>query len=272
MDFNHRVLSTVIIDCRVLQTKTMKSTTLLLFAIGLLASCSTDKPNKTEPKIEEEIPEIQIETTEYNFPEFDLPENYYLDSISVFDSVSRASYNAFFVQSSLEEMKAFNSLMRFDIRGQISRVQEYVNAAELDSNFEVIFSFVLRPIEFFTDDKVISVTHIIDDYTEGGNHHNYSWHSFNFNLNSNKKVSFSEVFNLQTEEDSLKFIALAEERMLDGGCTGWGMPIKLDFSFGKRGIYINPQLSWACGMARSLFPWSEFAVPGATQVIDPKRE
>lgn len=245
----------------------------LLISILLLASCTSNEKNRVESETEEEIGEVHVVSTAYEYPEFELPENFYLDSIYTYDSLTRASYSAYFLQSSLDEMTTFNSLMKLDAWGQITRVQQYVDPYnEAFGDFEVIFSFVLKPVSFFSDKNVVSVRHIIDEYTEGGNHHNHSSYSFNYNLHKKQKVNFNDVFNLRTSTDSTQFFTTAEERVIGGGCTGWGNPSNLDFSFGEEGIYIDPNLGWACGRTRSLFPWEEFLGPDAKKVIEPERE
>lgn len=248
----------------------MKLTAILVITL-LLASCGSKQEKKTEPEIEDVVEEVYLNSTAYEYPEFNLPENFYLDSIYTYDSLSRASYSAYYLQSSLKDMTTFNSLMKADAWAQITKVQEFVDPYnEAFGDFEVIFSFGLRPISFFSDDNVISIRHIIDEYTEGAAHHNHTSYSFNYNLNKKQKMHFSDVFNLRTSADSLQFITTAEQRVIDGGCSsGWGSPHDVDFSFGDEGIYIDPNLGWACSGTRSLFPWDEFRGSKDKTVIEP---
>jgi len=252
----------------------MKHLTLLVLVL-VLASCENNQDEKvdSEPEIEEDLGEVHVVSTAYEYPEFKIPENYFLDSISIYDSLTRASYSAFYLQSSEEGMTTFNSLMKLDAQAQIMKTQQYIDPYnEAFGDFEVIFSFVLKPVSFFSNPNVVSVSHIIDEYTEGGNHHNHSSYSFNYSLPKKQKVNFNDVFNLRTSEDSIQFFTTAETRLVDGGCTGWGNPTNLDFSFGEEGVFINPNLGWACSGTRSLFPWDEFRGPEDKEVIEPEME
>lgn len=237
----------------------MKTFRKILIFVTLLYSCSSEQNVKIEPetlKAEEPITEIQLNSTAYHYPELVLPESYYLDTLSILDSISRGSYTSFFVQSTSKGSESFNELMKIDVMDHIKYVQGFVDPYSGDSQFETLFSYLLKPISFYKDDEVISITHIIDEYSEGGNHHNYGWHSFNYDLNKKHEIKFNDVFSVRSTADTLGFISLAEEHVLDNGCIGWGNIQWIDFSFGKDGIYLNPDLSWACGQVRSLFPYN----------------
>jgi len=131
--------------------------------------------------------------------------------------------------------------------------QTYVEPYEGNSTTTIIYSYQLGPTEIYTDSQIISISNIIDTYTEGGNHHNYTRYTFNYNLDANEPIGFNDVFSLKSKNDSTEFIAYAEQ--YTNGCAEWGRSYEyLDFSFTENGIYINPNLSWACMSTRSLLP------------------
>jgi hypothetical protein len=193
-------------------------------------------------------------STAYDFPELKIPENFYFDSISIFDSVSRAEYDSYFIQSSLPNMKEFNQVVTKAVKDRIKFEQLYVDPYDEDSFTYPVFTYIMAPIEFYSDDDKISITHVIDTYTQGGNHDNYSWFTLNYDLKNNKLIHFKDVFDLPASKDSADFVEFAVRHKI-AFCMDWTMPFdSVDFSFTGNGIYINPELSWACSQNRSLLP------------------
>lgn len=235
----------------------MKNKIIQFLLLLFICSCNF----KQEEKIENIEPDsltnqinIAVESTAYEFPEIKLPDNYYLDTITIYDQRSKANYEAYYPQSTLPEMKRFNQAIFQFVNDQIKYEQEFVDSYEGDTETDIIFSYQLKPVEIYSDSIVISISNIIDTYTEGGNHHNYTRCTFNYNLLDNEMIEFSDIFNLQSRNDSIEFIAYAEQFAND--CKEWGWPYEfLDFSFSENGIYINPNLSWACISTRSLLPF-----------------
>jgi hypothetical protein len=235
----------------------MKIYTIQILLLLLVCSCNLKQEGKIESEKTDTLTnqiEMHVASTAYQFPDIELPQNYYIDSITIYDTVSRAKYNAYYLQSNLPEQKKFNQVIVQLVKDQIMIEQKYVDPYNGDSPIDIIYSYELRPTEIYLDSQLISISNIIDTYTEGGNHHNYTRYTFNYNLITNKAIEFNDVFSLQSKNDSTEFIVYAEQHVLNA-CTDWGWPYKyLDFSFAENGIYINPNLSWACISTRSLLP------------------
>ncbi len=236
-----------------------KLNTIQLFLLALACSCNFIEESHSDSRGRDSLSnstKISFPSTTYEFPNIELPKNFYLDSITIYDTISRASYTAYCLQSNLLENKKFNQEIQQFVKGLITIEQSYIDSYNENSPIDIIHSFLLRPVEIYTDSKIISVSNIIDTYTEGGNHHNYVRSTFNFNLNTNKLIQINDIFSLYNKNDSTEFVRYAEQHTND--CIEWGWPYKnLDFSFTENGIYINPNLSWACVATRSLLPLDE---------------
>ncbi|MBK8805694.1 MAG: hypothetical protein IPO21_03190 [Bacteroidales bacterium] len=233
----------------------MNANTIQIF-IMLLVFSSSCKPIKEvgSYKTDSAINHIGISTA-YKFPPLEIPKGMYLDSIAVYDSLSRAGYIAYYLQSKEIENVGFNQVILQEVKNQIIHEQQFVEPYEEDLPDEIIYSYILRPTEIYSNGQIISISNIIDTYYKGGNHHNYTRHTFNYDLKKHKPIRFNDVFRLQSKTDSAEFITFAEQFTLDG-CTDWDLPYEyLDFSFANSGIYINPNLSWACISTRSLLPY-----------------
>ena len=230
----------------------MKINTVPFFLLLIVYSCNFKQEGEKKHLFTSQI-EIPVASTAYEFSDIELPNSFYLDSIKIYDTISRANYEACYLQSDLPENKRFNQQMLQFVKNQIALEQMYVEPYEENSPIDIVHSYQLRPVEIYSDSQIISISNIIDTYTEGGNHHNYTRYTFNYNLNANKPIGFNDVFSLENKNDSTEFIIYAEQHT--NGCSEWGWPYKyLDFSFVENGIYINPNLSWACVSTRSLLP------------------
>jgi hypothetical protein len=152
-------------------------------------------------------------------------------------------------------MKVFNNKITEVMKDRIQWERSYVDPCDGSTLYECGYTFVLRPTVFYSSKDVISITHVVDTYGAGGNHHNYSWLTFNFDLKRNEQIHFRNVFNLPSRKDSIAFAASVRENSVNGDSMGWDVPFdSVDFSFTDNGMYINPDLSWACAQNRSLLP------------------
>jgi hypothetical protein len=193
-------------------------------------------------------------STAYKFPELKIPDTFHFDTISIYDSILRSRYDAHYLQSSLPQMKIFNRAIRNAMKARIQLEQSYADTDNGNVLGDPVFTYDLKPIEFYSDGHIISITHIADTYAEGANHHNYAWFTFNFDLKKNERIRFQDVFNLQDQQDSVAFIESVYQHKIED-CMDWNMPFdSVDFSFTTNAIYINPELSWACALNRSLLP------------------
>jgi len=194
------------------------------------------------------------ESTDYTFDlKIKLPKGFYFDTIVIKDSIRRAEYELYCLQSSLPGMVKFNRAIRKELVKNVKKDMQYVDPYNGDEVIDPIYNYELGPFEFYISDKLLSLCCIIDTYTWGGNHHNYSWYTFNFNLMTNTIIRFKDVFKLKNSKDLATFAEIIKRHQQgDSGCTDWESPIdSVDFSFVKKGICINPELSWACGMQRA---------------------
>lgn len=226
----------------------------LALLICLFYSCSFLQNKRIKALKSDFVNQNLTFSTAYNFPELKIPKDFYFDSISIYDSVSRAEYDSYFIQSSVPNMKEFNQIIAKAVNERIKFEQLYVDSYVGDAPGYPIFTYIMRPIEFYSDDDKISITHVIDTYSEGGNHDNYSWFTLNYDLKNDKLIHFKDVFDLPASKDSADFVEFVVRNKI-AFCMDWTMPFdSVDFSFTSNGIYINPELSWACGQNRSLLP------------------
>ncbi len=234
----------------------MKNTTISISILLLACSCAckqAEQKSSAELSLLNKPIKISTMSTAYEFPDIQLPIHFYLDSIVVYDSTSRANLTAHYLQSAQPEKKKFNQMVLQFIKNQIATELADLDPYSEDSPALIAYSYMLRPVEIYLDSQRISVYNIIDTYSEGGNHHNYTQRSFNYDLRTNKMIKFDDVFDLRSKIDSVEFIRYAEQ--FANGCEEWEWPYKhLDFSFADSGIYINPNLSWACASTRSMLP------------------
>ncbi len=232
----------------------MKIIALQILILLLICSCNStqDNQNISNNNITDSV--VVSESTAYLFPELEIPAGFYFDTIAVYDPLSRANYVSYFFISSKPEMKEFNNAITAAMEKQIRYEQSFVDPYNGDSPADPIYTYDLGPVKFYSDDRLISITHVADTYTEGGNHHNYSWFTFNFDLKKNRVIRFSDVFLLKSRKDSVAFVEFVIRNEVED-CMDWSLPFdSVDFSFTDSGMYINPELSWACAQNRSFIP------------------
>jgi len=236
--------------------------TKIFIIFTLLFSCNLNSETEKETDITKNELHNNIEfiTTEYNFPEIKYPTGFYTDTISIFDTLTNAYYTALCINSDKPEMATFNKIIHKSVITQINTEKSFINADFELTNDKSAFTYKFAPIEFYLNKDIISITHIIDTYTEGGNHHNYSWYTFNYNIKRNRIITFKNVFRLNSTEDSASFVAFVMRHKYKNECLELILPFdSIDFSFCKKGIYINPDLAWSCISARSLLPIDSLA-------------
>jgi hypothetical protein len=240
------------------KTSSIPLNTIKFYALPLLVclfySCSFFHKKSIQRQNSDFVNQDLTFSTAYNFPELKIPKDFYFDSISIYDSISHAEYDSYFIQSSGPNMKEFNSAIAKAVNERIKFEQLYVEPYFGDAPDYPVFTYFMRPIEFYSDDDKISITHVIDTYSEGGNHHNYSWFTLTYDLKNNNLIHFKDVFDLPASKDSADFVEFVHRHKI-GFCMDWTVPFdSVDFSFTGNGIYLNPELSWACGQNRSLLP------------------
>jgi len=232
--------------------------TILLFPFLFYVFSGCDYFNKPSEKVVDTVrvfPGIDILSTAYNY-QFtqQLPKGFYFDTLSFFDSTLKSQYTIHVLQN--KEMMHFNNSIIDAYTKMIEINKSYFNPFEIEADSFFYYSYTLGPHEFYKDDNIISICCVRDDYTYGGNHHNYSLSTFNYDIKNKKVILFKDVFKLKNQKDSIHFIRMCERNVLGGSelaCSRWfDRYDSLDFSFNKLGIIINPQLDWACGMQRSL--------------------
>jgi hypothetical protein len=196
---------------------------------------------------------VEEMSTDYVFDfKFQIPGGFYFDTLHLRDSIHKADYKLYCLQSTLPRMKEFNFAIRNELLHNAKEDMQSVNSLYDEIPVDPLFTYELGPFEFFMNDKLLSLCCIIDTYGFQGNHHNYSWYTFNYNLRQNKIIRFSDVFKINSSADSVEFVRLANRRMENVYRDDWNTPYEpVDFSFVKRGVCVNPDLSWACSMQRA---------------------
>jgi hypothetical protein len=233
---------------------TIAKTTLLCLLLALLSACNT-ATNESKIGTDSLPPDIPVPvSTAYKFPELNWPPGYSLGMLALYDSASRARYEADFLQSSAQSLNGFSEASLEAVKQRIQYEQQYVDPYKGDSPVDPMYTFKMAPVAFYSDSSVISVTYVADTYGEGGNHHNYSWFTFNYDLKKKKRICFRDFFGLRGRKDSVDFAGLVYRHRLED-CMDFDAPFdSVDFAFTAGGIYINPELSWACAQNRSLIP------------------
>lgn len=224
------------------------------FYILLLFGCKIDPKPSTSGDAAASVPQIEPPSTAFEFPTLTPPVGFYLDSLETFDSLDRAQYSSYFYRSRLPEMADFNHAIAQAVQMRVDWERSFVDPYHSDGYSEVVYSYLLRPTAIYVNDKVISITHVADTYGEGGNHHNYAWFTFNFDRVRKRRIGFQDLFPLPTRQDSAEFVARVQRNALRE-CMDWGLPFdSVDVSIAEGGIFINPELSWACGPNLAFLP------------------
>jgi hypothetical protein len=242
-----------------------------LFFIVLFLSCGENKQKPSSdsawsnctdsgrifsPSLPTDAKDPVLITTDYVFDfKVKIPPGFYFDTLTVRDSINKAVYTLYCLQSSSSQMKKFNSTIKNEL---LKNVNKEIGTSEMiyeNIPVDPLYTYELGPYELFMDEKMLSLCCIIDTYGWGGNHHNYSWYTFNYDLKKNKIIRFEDVFKLKSSSDSIEFARLANRQMDDVYRSDWSSPLEpVDFSFVKKGICINPELSWANSMQRAFLP------------------
>lgn len=223
----------------------MKENSFYILLLLLFGACNTGNKGTVDNKVV--APDIIVDnSTAYHFPQFKNPPGFYSDTISLYDSLSQANYFSVFLQSTQSELQGFNKSIALAVKKRMEYEQLYVDP--FTGNGAVpAFTYELKPTNFYSDTEVISITHVIDTYAEGGNHHNYTWFTFNYNLKKNTPIYFKDLFYLRNIKDTLAFLDIVNGQPDTTGCNNWVVSLAdTDFSFAKDGIIFNTESS-ACG-------------------------
>jgi hypothetical protein len=181
---------------------------------------------------------------------------YYYDTIHIRDAMHRADFTLYCLQNSNYEMDEFNKAVKKEFMFLVNNEKKHLTKYSEKKTFEPVYTFEIGPFELFRNSSLLSLCCIIDTYSEGGNHHNYSWYTFNYDLENKKVIRFKDVFSLKSRKDSLNFLELVSNHIKTRNViVNWDTEKhSIDFSILKNGICFNPELSWACGMLRSFVP------------------
>lgn len=206
----------------------------------------------------------RVPSTDYVFKYLQLLEGYYLDTLTVIDTVHQSEYIAYYVQSSLPGKEKLNKAVLNEVQHHIRKEQQawedepYDEPSDEQYYADILYTYELGPIQFFANDKVVSIYYMTDTYGAGGNHHNYSYYTFNYDLQKNKVIRFSDAFVLPARKDSLDFVDEVGLAAMDAHqpSTTLDMPFtEVGFSFSAEGIYINFYESRALLAPKNLAPF-----------------
>ncbi|HET6991631.1 MAG TPA: hypothetical protein VFJ43_09925 [Bacteroidia bacterium] len=235
----------------------------IFFVMLILVSCNRNSGNSTvnadsldysdsgkifQPTATEEM------STDYVFNlKMKIPHGFRFDTINVRDSIHKTDYTLYCLQSSLPGMEKFNTTIKRELLLNVKKDMQFTDSFYDSIPVDPVYTYELGPFEFFMNDKLLSLCCIIDTYGFQGNHHNYTWYTFNYDLKKNEIIRFSDVFKINSAKDTSDFAELVlRNRREENACMDLEVPFdSLDFSFVKKGICINPDLSWACSMQRA---------------------
>lgn len=224
----------------------------MALAMTLLSTCT--QPESQTPS--DPVPQIlpQPDHTGYQFPETTLPTGWDWEEITLEDSLERSIYHAQFPLAP-DALEFLNPLISKAVQSRIDDEAAYVDPYQGESPSSPIFSFEMGLTAFYMDASHLSLRFVIDCYTEGGNHHNYSWFAVNIGLLQRSLLGFQDVFRLRGRNDSLAFVEVVRRHAADQDCMDWGLPLEnVEFAFKQDSIQILPELSWACTMNTSTIP------------------
>lgn len=231
---------------------------LALFASSCNFSTNAPETNSNSgDDINNSLADVYSDDTSYDFDrDISLPPTYYFDTLYLHDTATNAHYISYCVQSTQPDMEDFNLAIKTALEEKVLYEKSFVDSS---FNYHIDFQrfdYELALIKFYSNERVLSISYVKDDYTSGAAHHNHSWYTFNFDLKTNQIIRFEDVIILENHDDSIAFITFAEQHVMEGGChDNWGFAYKyLDFSFGDKGIYFKPYLGWSCGSTRSYLP------------------
>lgn len=217
------------------------------------ASSNSASLNEEQSSFRSFDPQSGPYDTEYKAPfEQELPPDFFLDTLFIRKEEKKADYTALYPRSNDPLKENFNHAMLADILVNIQSDARFVDDQDHKEASETVYWYSMKPFEFYSNERLISICYIVDSYAQGGNHHNYDWYTFNYDLKNDTPIRFHEVFRLYTE--GKQAFSDAVNRNLPDGCkTGTNDDLNnSDFSFVEDGIVINSALSWSCGMQRSL--------------------
>lgn len=199
-----------------------------------------------------------VASTDYIFDlkKVKLPLTFRFDSIQTTDSARRAEYCVYTIKGWAPRYRKFNEMLYRKLTIQIIREQILLETTNSKEPYYTKYWYELGPFELYANEKLISLCCLIDTYSHGGNHHNYTWCTFNYDLKNESVIEFSDLFSLKGKKDTLAFNEAIQSHLKPGGCYDQ-QRFPVDFSFVKNGIVINPELSWACGMPRAFFGYGQ---------------
>ena len=200
-------------------------------------------------------PEISPSSTQFKYPKIRFPEHAILDTLIEYETLSKSKYIVHYFQFKSRGYFLLNQAIKQYVKDQINREQSFLTPIEANEFQDIVHSFVLKPVRIYIDNQKISISNVIDTYTLGGNHHNYQRSSFNFALDDYKRIYFNDIFQLDNKKDSIALLQLAQTYTTNG-CTDWGWPYEaMDFHLSDDGIYLYPNLSWACSSTHAFLPY-----------------
>ena len=196
----------------------------------------------------------EVNSTDYQFPEVTLRKGWEWEDIVIEDSLERSIYAARFPLAP-DSLEWANPLISKAVQSRIDYEAGFVDPYQGESPQSPIFSYNMGLTGFHLDAARLSLRFVIDCYTEGGNHHNYSWYGINIDLKKRSRMGFKDVFRLRGQQDSLAFVEMVHRHAEEPDCMDWGLPFdSVEFVYKQDSIEILPDLSWACGMNTSSIP------------------
>ncbi len=236
------------------------SIALLGYACDSKQSEANSEPKKEKVEVDttqltEPSEELLIESvsTAFQFPAFrDLTDDFFIDTLRQSFLEGQASFHYNYCAHITDT--TFNDLIVEAIQANIDYEMSFI---ETDLTPNTNYSMTCKPVHMYVNDEIISVQQVQDSYTEGGNHHNYDWLSFNYDRQNQSFLDFKDVFTINRMQEKEAFIALLESYN-PSSCLGCDISIDFDedmyFVFKEDSVVFMRQPQWACGMPVTAVP------------------
>jgi hypothetical protein len=197
------VLNPLLDLCKPLAIIAMKKTTFILLIIVFAISCGPNKPEINQTK--SDISGVSKTTNQENQAQekLKLPEGIKLDSIIFSDEKRKLEI---FILIPVSGISKLDKALRIELENRKNNFIESVDKrieedkgqmSEIGSDFDV------NLVSAYKDKDIISYCFVISFYHGGAAHPMTIYYSFNYDLKREKKITFSDYFNVESTKDTI---------------------------------------------------------------------
>lgn len=179
---------------------------------GILSCQQTSNPaelSKENTAVDLKKSAANYELSVYEQMRLFLPEDIELDSMLKFDKARNLEIIVILPESKDEKTPNYDVQLKNIIKQyQIEFTALIDTLIEEDSTILIAVpsSFYVEPAFVYKDEKIVSYCLIVSRYRAGAAHPVTGYYSFNYDLLKQKRITFSDYFNVKTSTDTLFFI------------------------------------------------------------------